>query len=178
MRHRIAGRTLGRRSDQRKALFRGLATSLIESERITTTLAKAKELRRYVEPLVTLAKKDDLHARRQAAGKVYKKQTVQKLFAEIAPRYKERPGGYTRIYRYKTRQGDGAKLALIEFVQDEKKTAKKDASKPKTTKMKTSAKKEGEKKEAKKTTKKTTKKAAKKTTAKKTTTKKKTTKKD
>ncbi|MCB1197582.1 MAG: 50S ribosomal protein L17 [Deltaproteobacteria bacterium] len=173
----MAGRTLGRRSDQRKALFRGLVTSLIESERITTTLAKAKELRRYVEPLVTLAKEDGLHARRRAAGKVYKKETVQKLFSEIGPRYKERPGGYTRIYKYKTRQGDGAKLALIEFVKDEKPAKEKTSKAVKATNMKTSEKKVSAKKTttkkaaAKKTTKKTegTKKATKKaTTAKKT----------
>lgn len=177
MRHRIAGKTLGRRTDQRLALFRGLATSLIETGRITTTLAKAKELRRFVEPLVTLAKKDTLHARRQAAGKLYKKQTVQKLFNEYGPQFKEREGGYTRIYKYKTRQGDGAKLALIEFVQDEKKksSGKKAAGKAKATKMKASDTKKTaskdkapKKKAAKKTAKKTTaKKTTKKTTAKK-----------
>jgi len=116
MRHRIAGRTLGRRSNQRKALFRGLVTNLIESERITTTLAKAKELRRYVEPLITLAKKGDLHSRRLAAGQLYKKEALQKLFSDIAPRFQDRPGGYTRIFKYKVRQGDGADLAMIEFV--------------------------------------------------------------
>lgn len=116
MRHRIAGRTFGRRSGPRKALMRGLANSLIDAERITTTVAKAKELRKYVEPLVTLAKRGDLHSRRLAAGQLYRKETVQKLFSDLAVRFKDRAGGYTRILRSNRRQGDGAELALIEFL--------------------------------------------------------------
>lgn len=116
MRHRISGRTFGRRSGPRKALLRGLASHLIDSERITTTVAKAKELRKYVEPLVTLAKRGDLHARRMVAGEVYRKETVQKLFDDLAVRFKDRPGGYTRIMRSNHRQGDGADMAIIEFL--------------------------------------------------------------
>ncbi|MEZ4704262.1 MAG: 50S ribosomal protein L17 [Bdellovibrionota bacterium] len=116
MRHRVSGRTLGRRPDQRLALFRGLATSLIDSGRIVTTLEKAKELRRFVEPLVTKAKKGDLNSRRLVAGKLYRKESVAKLFSEIAPALKDRAGGYTRILKYKKRQGDAAQTAIIEFV--------------------------------------------------------------
>jgi large subunit ribosomal protein L17 len=133
MRHRLAGRTFGRRSDQRKALFRGLATSLLDAERIETTLAKAKELRRVVEPLVTLAKRGDLHARRQAAAFIYKAEVVKKLFTEVAERFKTRAGGYTRIYQLGQRRGDGAKMALIELIPGEKK-AKKTSKSDKTAK--------------------------------------------
>ncbi|MCB0271509.1 MAG: 50S ribosomal protein L17 [Bdellovibrionales bacterium] len=142
MRHRVAGRKFGRRIDERRALFRGLATNLIDEGRIKTTLEKAKELRKIVEPLVTIAKKDDLHARRQVAGRIYKKESVKKLFEEWGPMFKDRNGGYTRIYKYTTRQGDGAKLALIEFVQGDKKSSTKTEKKqPKATKMKASEKK-------------------------------------
>ncbi|MCB0326426.1 MAG: 50S ribosomal protein L17 [Bdellovibrionales bacterium] len=121
MRHRVVGRTLGRRPDQRKALYRGLATSLIDSGRIITTVEKAKELRRYVEPLITKAKKGDLNSRRLVAAKLYRKESVAKLFDEIAPSFETRQGGYTRILKYKRRQGDAAETAIIEFVEFEKK---------------------------------------------------------
>lgn len=127
MRHRVAGRTFGRRPDQRKALLRGLAGQLIDCERITTTVAKAKELRRVVEPLVTLAKVGNLHSRRQAAEVLYRKESVQKLFGEIGPRFKDRAGGYTRIYRAGQRRGDGAETAIIEFLAPPKETKAKKA---------------------------------------------------
>jgi large subunit ribosomal protein L17 len=165
MRHRLAGRTLGRRTNQRLALFRGQASSLIQEGAIVTTLAKAKELRRYVEPLITLAKRGDLHARRQAASKLYKKETVQKLFEELAPAFKERPGGYTRIYKLGPRQGDAAPMARIEFVGEPKKKApkKKADGKSKTESKKAAPKKAAAKKTA--GTKKTSKKSATKNTS-------------
>lgn len=135
MRHRVAGRTFGRRPEQRKALLRGLADSLLHSERITTTLAKAKELRRIVEPMVTLAKRGDLHARRRTAGLLYREETLRKLFGELAPRFKDRPGGYTRIYRIGRRVGDGAEQAIIELIPPLKGTKpkkKETETKPKT----------------------------------------------
>ena len=116
MRHKIAGRTFGRRSGPRKSLIRGLASNLIDAERITTTLAKAKELRGYVEPLVTLAKRGDLHARRQVLAYLMDEEVVKKLFDEIAPKYAERQGGYTRVIKTGLRKGDAAPLALIELV--------------------------------------------------------------
>lgn len=116
MKHRIAGRSFGRRSGPRKALIRGLVSNLIEAERIVTTVAKAKELRMYVEPLVTLAKRGDLHARRLIAAQVYGKNAVQKLFDDLAVRFKDRAGGYTRILKSNQRLGDGAPMAFIEFL--------------------------------------------------------------
>ncbi|GAF14873.1 LSU ribosomal protein L17p [Bacillus sp. JCM 19046] len=115
---------LGRTSSQRKALLRDLATDLIINERIETTEAKAKELRPIVEKMVTLGKRGDLHARRQAAAFVRNEtadeesgqNAVQKLFADIAPRFEERQGGYTRILKVGPRRGDGAPMAIIEFV--------------------------------------------------------------
>ncbi|MFH1017327.1 MAG: 50S ribosomal protein L17 [Pseudomonadota bacterium] len=137
MRHRVAGRTFGRRSDQRKAMFRGLATALVDHGRIQTTIQKAKELRRVVEPLVTLAKRGNLHACRQAAAFLYGDEVVRKLFGEIAPRLKDRPGGYTRIYKLNRRRGDGAEMALIELLGTEKKKpAKKTPSEKKAEKKK------------------------------------------
>jgi len=117
-------RKLGRLSDQRKAMLRDLATDLIINESITTTEARAKELRRSVEKLITLGKRGDLHARRQAAAVLRKKQAnaegdqtaLQKLFSEVAPRYKERNGGYTRIIKTAPRRGDSARMAVIELV--------------------------------------------------------------
>lgn len=116
MKHQVSSRTFGRRPDQRKALMRGLATQLVEYERIKTTISKAKELRKYVEPLVTLGKRTDLHARRQAGRFLYHRKAVTKLFGELAPRFKDRSGGYTRISRLGRRRGDGAEEALIEFI--------------------------------------------------------------
>ena len=119
----MAYRKLGRRSDARKALFRDLVTDLIINERIETTEMKAKELRPIAEKMVTLAKRGDLHARRQVAAFVRKevaneegRDAVQKLFDEIAPRFKERNGGYTRILKVGPRRGDAAPMAYIEFV--------------------------------------------------------------
>ena len=109
MRHLKQGRKLGRTSAHRKALLRNLATALLEHERILTTEPKAKELRRVADKLVTLGKRGNLHARRQAA-------VVQKLFNEIAPRFAERQGGYTRILRLGYRPGDAAAMAVIELV--------------------------------------------------------------
>lgn len=121
MRHRVRGRKLGRTSAPRKALIRGLARSLILNEegRITTTVPKAKELRPFVEKLVTLAGDDADHNRRRALRLLPDKEAVNQLFEEIGPRYKERPGGYTRIMRTDKRLGDKGEKAIIEFVLDD-----------------------------------------------------------
>jgi large subunit ribosomal protein L17 len=140
MRHQVDGRTFGRRPEQRKALLRGLADSLIYSERITTTITKAKELRRVVEPLVTLAKAGDLHSRRRAARVLYRDETLTKLFGELAARFKDRAGGYTRIYRIGQRVGDGAEEAVIELLPPPKGTkAKKVEAKGSPTEKETKA---------------------------------------
>ncbi len=116
MRHRKKGRNLSRTASHRRALLRNLATSLFRHERIETTTAKAKELRPYAERLITLAKRGDLHSRRLAARKIADRAVLGKLFDEIAPRFGERPGGYTRILKLRTRKGDAADMALIELV--------------------------------------------------------------
>ncbi|MBN1592566.1 MAG: 50S ribosomal protein L17 [Candidatus Coatesbacteria bacterium] len=116
MRHRVSGRKLGRNTAQRKSLLRNLAMELLRHERICTTLAKAKETRRFSERLITLGKKDTLHAKRLAARHISDKAVHKKLFTEIAPRFVERPGGYTRLYKLGPRKGDGADMALIELV--------------------------------------------------------------
>ncbi len=116
MRHRKKGRSLSRSPSHRKALLRNMATSLFEHERITTTTARAKELRPYAERLITLAKRGDLHARRMAARRIADRGVLGKLFDDIAPRYAERPGGYTRILKLGNRKGDAAEMALIELV--------------------------------------------------------------
>ncbi len=116
MRHGNAHRKLGRTSAHREAMFANMAASLIKHEQITTTLPKAKELRPFVEKLVTLAKRGDLHARRQAISKVRDVTQVAKLFATIGPRYGERNGGYVRIMKAGFRHGDNAPVAVIEFV--------------------------------------------------------------
>jgi large subunit ribosomal protein L17 len=116
MRHLKQGRKLGRTTAHRKALLRNLATALLEHERITTTEPKAKELRRVADRLVTLGKRGNLHARRQALQVVQSNAVVQKLFNEIAPRFAERQGGYTRILRLGYRPGDAAAMAVIELV--------------------------------------------------------------
>jgi large subunit ribosomal protein L17 len=116
MRHLKQGRKLGRTSAHRKALLRNLATALLEHERIITTEPKAKELRRVADKLVTLGKRGNLHARRQALQVVQSNAVVQKLFNEIAPRFAERQGGYTRILRLGYRPGDAAAMAVIELV--------------------------------------------------------------
>lgn len=116
MRHNVSGRKLNRTAAHRKMLYRNLVTSLLKHERITTTVQKAKEARSVAEKLITTAKTDDLHSRRQAARKITEPAVVQKLFAEIGPRYADRPGGYTRIMRLGFRKGDNAELAILELV--------------------------------------------------------------
>ena len=116
MNHGSGYRRLNRTHEHRKALFANMAGSLIEHEQIKTTLPKAKELRPIVEKLVTLAKRGDLHARRQAISKVRDVEQVGKLFAVLGPRYKERQGGYIRVLKAGYRHGDNAPLAVIEFV--------------------------------------------------------------
>ncbi len=116
MRHMKSGRKLNRTSAHRIALTKNLATALLEHGRIETTEAKAKELRRWVEKLVTLAKTDDLHARRQVAAVVTREDVAAKLFNQYAERFKDRPGGYTRIIGKGPRQGDGAPVVVMEFV--------------------------------------------------------------
>lgn len=116
MRHNVMGRKLGRSMDQRKALFRTLATELFRHDRIKTTEAKAKAIQPIAEKLITLARRGDLHARRQAAKEVTDPAILKKLFEEIAPRMQEREGGYTRIYKLGPRRGDAAPMALIELV--------------------------------------------------------------
>ena len=116
MRHGAAHRKLGRTSSHRTAMFANMAASLIKHEQITTTLPKAKELRPFVEKLVTLAKKGDLHARRQAISQVRDVPQVGKLFETLGPRYSERNGGYIRIMKAGFRYGDMAPMAIIEFV--------------------------------------------------------------
>ena len=116
MRHGAAYRKLGRTVSHRQAMFANMAASLIKHEQITTTLPKAKELRPFVEKLVTLAKKGDLHARRQAISAVRDVPQVGKLFDTLAPRYAERNGGYIRIMKAGFRHGDNAPMAVIEFV--------------------------------------------------------------
>lgn len=125
MRHQVAGRKLGRPSDQRTALRRSLITELIRHERIQTTEAKARAIRGEAEKLITLAKKGlqagdakAVHARRLAAARLNDPEMVKKLFDEIAPRYEERPGGYTRIYKLGFRQGDAAEMVLLELIEE------------------------------------------------------------
>ena len=110
------GRTLGRNSAKRKALFQSLAISLIEHEGIKTTLAKAKELRSFIEPLITLAKNDSMSNRRIAFTKIRNKSAVGKLFSDLGPRFKDRPGGYSRIIKIGFRKGDAAPIAFIELL--------------------------------------------------------------
>ncbi|RII25861.1 MAG: 50S ribosomal protein L17 [Geobacter sp.] len=119
MRHNNAGRRLGRTTSHRIAMFRNMVTSFLDHEKITTTDAKAKELRSIAEKMITLGKKGDLHAMRQAAAYIRDKKVVTKLFATIAPRYKERSGGYTRIIKLGIRPGDNAPLSIIELVEEE-----------------------------------------------------------
>jgi large subunit ribosomal protein L17 len=116
MRHGIAHRKLGRKPEHRKAMFANMAAALIKHEQIMTTLPKAKELRPVVEKLVTLGKRGDLHARRQAVSQLRDAAMVKKLFEVLGPRYKERNGGYTRVLKAGFRYGDNAAVAVIEFV--------------------------------------------------------------
>lgn len=119
MRHNKAGRRLGRTTSHRVAMFRNMVTSLFAHERVTTTDAKAKELRSVAEKMITLGKRGDLHAIRQAASYIRDKKVVTKLFETIAPRYKERNGGYTRIIKLGARLGDNASMSVIELVEEE-----------------------------------------------------------
>jgi len=118
MRHGKKIAKLGRTSSHRKALMRNMATSLIQRESITTTADRAKALRPYIEKLITRAKVDSLHNKREVMRKIADRRVVSKLFADIAPRYSERPGGYTRIFKLGTRPGDAAEMAIIELVEE------------------------------------------------------------
>ena len=117
MRHRKSGRRLGRSTSHRKATMKSLAVALFRYNAIETGVAKAKELRRFAEPLITLAKQDTVHNRRRAFAALRDKAVVTKLFTEIGPAFSERPGGYTRIMRTRNRVGDNAELARIELVE-------------------------------------------------------------
>ncbi len=119
MRHRVDGYKLGRDISARRALLRNLATSVVENERIITTVTKAKAVRPIVEHMITLAKQDTLHARRQAASYLQTKDSVKKLFDKIGARFGQRSGGYTRIVKIGPRKGDGAELAMLELVGSE-----------------------------------------------------------
>ena len=123
MRHRKAGRQLGRKSPHRTAMYRNMASSLVLHETIRTTLPKAKELRRVVEPLITLAKQDGVAQRRRAFDRLRDKEVVGKLFNELGPRYRARPGGYLRILKIGNRPGDAAPMALVQLVDQPEKTA-------------------------------------------------------
>lgn len=116
MRHRYAGKHLNRTTSHRKAMFKNMAVSLMRHELIKTTVPKAKELRRVVEPLITLAKEDSVAKRRLAFARLRDRAIVTKLFNELGPRYKTRPGGYLRILKYGFRTGDNAPMAIVELV--------------------------------------------------------------
>jgi len=139
MRHRVDGRLFGRTANQRKALLKGLVTSLLEHERIETTEAKAKEVRRIAEKIITLGLKGDLHAKRLAFSYLSDRASVAKLFSEIAPRFSGRNGGYLRIIQTRNRVNDSAPMAVLEFIDYE------DTRKTKASKEKKSEKKESEK---------------------------------
>jgi len=126
MRHLKAGRKLNRTASHRKALFRNMVTSLIEHEHLRTTDAKAKELRRIADRMITLGKRGTLHARRQALSYIRSRTVVQKLFDEVASRFRERPGGYTRVIKLGHRHGDAAAMSVIELT-DRGETAKAEA---------------------------------------------------
>jgi large subunit ribosomal protein L17 len=116
MHHRKSGRRLGRNSSHRKAMFQNMANSLVSHELINTTLPKAKELRRFLEPLITRAKNDSVHNRRIVFARLRDKATVGKLFSDLGVRFKERPGGYIRILKCGNRKGDNAPMAIVELV--------------------------------------------------------------
>ncbi len=125
MRHRNYGGKLGRTSAHRKALLRNLVTALLEHERIETTEAKARELRRVADRMITLGKRGDLHARRQALTVIRSREVTGKVFGDLAERFRARPGGYTRVLKLRTRVGDAAPISIVELVEGE--TAKKSA---------------------------------------------------
>jgi large subunit ribosomal protein L17 len=127
MRHRKQGRKLNRTASHRKAMFNNMAAALLKHEQIKTTLPKAKDLRRYVEPLITLAKKGDLHSRRQAIAVLQDVALVAKLFDVLAERYKDRSGGYTRVLKAGFRYGDMAPMAFIELVDRDPEAKGKDS---------------------------------------------------
>ncbi len=134
MRHRRSGRKLGRTSSHRKALLRNMVTEFLDKEKLVTTVAKAKELRPFAEKMITLGKRETLHARRQALAVIRSRDVVHKLFDSLAPRFSDRNGGYTRIIRLGYRKGDSAEMALLELLgsefsppleEDKKKSSKK-----------------------------------------------------
>ncbi len=134
MRHRRSGRKLGRTSSHRKALLRNMVTEFLDKEKLVTTVAKAKELRPFAEKMITLGKRETLHARRQALAVIRSRDVVHKLFDSLAPRFSDRNGGYTRIIRLGYRKGDSAEMALLELLgsefappleRDKKKSSKK-----------------------------------------------------
>jgi large subunit ribosomal protein L17 len=129
MRHLKAGYKLGRNPAHRRATLRNLVTNLIEKERITTTLLRAKAARPLAERMITLGKRDSLHSRRQAAAFLQTRGATKKLFADLAPRFADRQGGYTRIVRAGWRIGDGAELAILEFIGSELKKKEKKTKK-------------------------------------------------
>ena len=129
MRHLISGSKLGRQPAHRRATLRNLVTNLIEKERIQTTLLSAKATRPLAERMITLGKRDSLHSRRQAAAFLMTPEATKKLFADLAPRFADRPGGYTRIIRTGWRIGDGAELAILEFIGSELKKKEKKSRK-------------------------------------------------
>lgn len=117
MRHRKKGRQLSRTASHKKAMLSNMATSLFRHERIRTTSAKAKELRPFAEGLITLARRGDLHARRQAARSIHDKEALKKLFETLGPRYADRNGGYLRVLKLGRRQGDGAEIAIVQLIE-------------------------------------------------------------
>lgn len=119
MRHRKSGTHLGRSPAHRKAMFRNMVTSLLDRERIETTDAKAKQIRRLADRMITLGKRGDLHARRQALSVIRSREVTAKLFSELAERYKDRPGGYTRVMKRGARAGDAAEVSIVELVDSE-----------------------------------------------------------
>lgn len=131
MRHLVSGSKLGKQPAHRRAVLRNLVTNVIERERITTTIARARAARPLVEQMITLGKRDTLHARRQAAAFLQTTDATKKLFAVIAPRFSDRPGGYTRIVRVGWRIGDGAELAILELIGSELKKKEKKTKKEK-----------------------------------------------
>jgi large subunit ribosomal protein L17 len=129
MRHRVAGKKLGRKTAHRVMMFRNMVTSLLDKERIRTTLDRAKAVRPIAERMITLGKRETLHARRQALAFVKDPAVVAKLFETLAPRFSQRPGGYTRIIRLGFRDGDGAQMAYLELIGSEFKPVKKEEGK-------------------------------------------------
>jgi large subunit ribosomal protein L17 len=148
MRHHLSGRQLSRNSSHRHALMRNMSVSLLRHETIRTTIPKAKELRRVVEPLITLAKKDDEANRRLAFARLRDTEVVEKLFTDLGPRFKARPGGYTRILRMLPRPGDNAEMALMQLVDRPAAAGAEQADEEAGAKKKSRAKKKAEKTEA------------------------------